>query len=155
MSKVVSWIDDPNANTLALRIRTHLIGLAMKAQSVTYAMLADTINVQPPNRIHQVTKALEALMAEDAANGHPFISALVISARRRGLPAPGFFETAHALGRFAGPADGSEVTAFHHKAFADAVAFWGSAELSGAHLDRARSADHRRRTEPFDGPNGT
>lgn len=126
MTKAVAQADDVGAGALSLRMRAHLIGLAARAQSVTYAMLADALDVHPPNRIHRVTDALEALMAEDAANGHPFIAALVISARRRGLPAPGFFETAHALGSFDGLPDGPEAIAFHHRALAEAVAFWGA-----------------------------
>jgi hypothetical protein len=45
-------------------------------------------------------------MEEDAAADHPFIAALAISKARGGLPAPGFFDCARRLGRFAGDPDG-------------------------------------------------
>lgn len=139
MIGAVTQADDANAGTLTARMRAHLIRQAAQAQSITYAMLADALDVRPPNRIHQVTQALEALMAEDAANGHPFIAALVISAHRHGLPAPGFFETARALNRFNGEADGPDAIAYHHQALAEAAAFWGDGARSGSAQDGARS----------------
>lgn len=140
MIGAVTQADDANAGPLASRIRAHLVGQAVRAQSITYAMLADALDLRPPNRIRQVTEALEASMAEDAANDHPFIAALVISAHRRGLPATGFFETAHALGRFNGPADGPEAIAYHHRAFAEAAAFWGDPARSDTCQPGARTA---------------
>lgn len=136
MNGAATRADDTATCALASRMRTHLVRQAARAQSITYAMLADALEVQPPNRIHQATQALEALMAEDADNGHPFIAALVISAHRRGLPAPGFFDTAHALGRFDGEAEGPEAIAYHHRAFAEAAAFWGAPQELGTQLDR-------------------
>ena len=41
-------------------------------------------------------------MEEDAVANRPFIAALAISKVRSGLPAPGFFDCARRLGRFAG-----------------------------------------------------
>ena len=46
-------------------------------------------------------------MAEDAATERPFIAAIAISKARGGLPAPGFFDCARRLGRFAGDAAGT------------------------------------------------
>ena len=60
-----------------------------------------------------MTEALEHLMAEDAATARPFIAAIAISKARNGLPAPGFFDCARRLGRFAGDAAGLEACAFH------------------------------------------
>lgn len=142
MTAAATCVGHTDADALSSRMRSHLVLRATRAQSITYAMLADALDVRPPNRIHQVTEALETLMAEDAGNGHPFIAALVISAHRRGVPAPGFFETAHALGRFDGPADGPEAIAFHHRAFAEAIAFWGTSVGPRTPLDRTRSFDH-------------
>lgn len=140
MTDTATWADHTDAGALTSRMRARLVRQAAGAQSITYAMLADALNVRPPNRIQQVTQALEALMAEDAGNGHPFIAALVISANRRGLPAPGFFETARVLGRFDGQADGPEAIAYHHRAFAEAVAFWGEPARSGSCPHGARTA---------------
>lgn len=70
---------------------------------MTYQQLAEALALRPPRTIQRVAQALEALMREDAAQGRPFIAALVISRRGEGLPAQGFFDLAVALGRF--PAD--------------------------------------------------
>jgi hypothetical protein len=68
---------------------------------MTYQELAKAFYVLPPHSIHRVTEALERLMEEDAAANRPFIATLAISQVRGGLPAPGFFEFARHLGRFA------------------------------------------------------
>ena len=70
-------------------------------------------------------------MREDAANGHPFIAALVISKARGGLPAPGFFQAAQQLGQFADDPSGPQASSFHAAAFAAAVAFWRPATGDG------------------------
>ena len=49
-------------------------------------------------------------MEEDAAADRPFIAALAISKARDGLPAPGFFDCAGRLGRFA---DRQDARTFH------------------------------------------
>ena len=85
------------------------------------------MDLRPPNTIHQVTAALELLMEEDAAAGRPLIAALVVSKARGGLPAPGFFNAAQRLGRFAGDPSGPEATAFFAAEFDAAVAFWRAA----------------------------
>lgn len=73
---------------------------------ITYREAAKGLLLAPPNTIHQVTEALEQLMAVDATADRPFISAMVISKARDGLPAPGFFDCAVRLGRFVGDATG-------------------------------------------------
>ena len=77
--------------------------------SLPYQELAKALHILPPHSIHQVTEALECLMEEDAAADRPFIAALAISKTRGGLPAPGFFDCARRLGRFAGDPDGHPV----------------------------------------------
>lgn len=66
---------------------------------MTYQQLAEALELTPPRTIQRVAMALEALMREDAAQGRPFIAALVVS-RRQGVPAAGFFDLAVELGRF-------------------------------------------------------
>ena len=117
--------------TLAAHVRAHLRRIAMPAAPITYKALADALKLTPPNTIHRLTEALEHLMREDAANGHPFIAALVISKARGGLPAPGFFETARQLGYFIGDPAGPDAAAFHEAALAAAVAFWSVADGAG------------------------
>ena len=103
-----------------------LIDVARKCGTITYRELAQRLGLQPPHTIRQLTEALEHLMAEDAAAARPFIAAMVISKARGGLPAPGFFDCARRLGRFAGDEAGLETWAFHAREFNAAVAFWAA-----------------------------
>lgn len=99
--------------TIAPRLRQHLQKIAARRVPITYRELVMALKLTPPNTIHQVTAALEHLMAEDAAADRPFIAAIAISKARGGLPAPGFFDCARRLGRFAGDEAGPEAGAFH------------------------------------------
>ncbi|MCW1917771.1 hypothetical protein NX862_03320 [Rhodobacter sp. KR11] len=67
--------------------------------ATTYGALAKDLDVAPLSRL---TEALESLMEEDAAKGHPFRAALVCARLTPDLPAPGFFDRAAALGRYHG-----------------------------------------------------
>jgi len=111
-------------HALAGRLRTHLQTLAVRRVPAPYRDVANAMLLSPPHTIHQVTEALEQLMAEDAAADRPFISAMVISAWRGGLPAPGFFDCAARLGRFTGDATGLGARAFHAGEFDASVALW-------------------------------
>lgn len=82
--------------------------LVAQSGCVTYAEAAAALGLHPPGVIAQVTAALEATMAEDAAAGRPFLAACVVS-RATGLPGRGFFDLAAQLGRF----DGADPAAFH------------------------------------------
>ena len=112
--------------SLEARCRVHLMRIAALAEPVTYKALAVALAVRPPNSIHQVTEALEALMLEDALRERPFIAALVVSRARDGLPAPGFFDTARRLGRFDGASLGEEAWGYFSREFANAVAYWSA-----------------------------
>ena len=92
------------------RVRTFLESAAKRRILFTYLELAKALDILPPHSIHQLTDALERLMEEDAAADRPFIAALAISKTRGGLPAPGFFDCAGRLGRFA---DGQDARTFH------------------------------------------
>jgi len=117
-------------DALARRAREHLRRIATQAVPITYKALAEALELTPPNTLHQVTTALEHSMHEDAANGHPFIAALVISKTRGGLPAPGFFDCARRVGRFDGDPLGLETSAFYGAEFAAAVAFWSASDAT-------------------------
>ena len=118
-------VEDNTPETLARRLRAHLQALATRRLPITYQQAAKGLLLSPPNTIHQVTEALEQIMAEDAAADRPFIAAMVISKMRGGLPAPGFFDCAARLGRFAGDATCLDAWAFHAVEIAAAFAFWG------------------------------
>ncbi len=119
----ISGADNP-PETLARRLRAHLQALAALRLPITYQQAAKGLLLLPPNTIHQVTEALEQIMAEDAAADRPFIAAMVISKWRGGLPAPGFFDCAARLGRFTGDATGPDARVFHAAEFNAALALW-------------------------------
>ena len=117
-------VADNPPETLARRLRAQLRAVATRRLPITYQQAAKGLLLAPPGTIHRVTKALEQLMAEDAAAGRPFIAAVVISKGRGGLPAPGFFECATRLGRFAADATEPDAWVFHAAEFNAAIAFW-------------------------------
>ena len=109
--------------TLCTRsLRAFLESAAKRQIPITYQELAKALQILPPRSIHQVTEALERLMEEDAAADRPFIAALAISKARGGLPAPGFFDCARRLGRFA---DGQDARTFHAAELNAVFACWG------------------------------
>jgi hypothetical protein len=117
-------MSDPLAARAALR--ENLRTVAALGETLTYHQAARGVGLRPPHVIHSVTCLIEALMAEDAEHGHPFIAALVVSRARDGLPALGFFETAARLGRFDGDPFGPEALAYHAAELALATAFHSS-----------------------------
>ena len=128
---VTTSSDANHLQAIASRLRKHLQGIAERRVPITYQELAKALGLTPPNTIHQVAEALELLIAEDAATDRPFIAAIAISKARGGLPAPGFFECARRVGRFAGDEAGPEAWAFHAREFNAAVAFWAATATTG------------------------
>ena len=112
--------------SIARRLRAYLQAIAAQRLPITYQEAAKGLLLTPPHTIHQITQALEQLMAEDAAAMRPFIAAMVIGKARSGLPAPGFFDCAARLGRFAGEATGPDAWVFHAAELNAAAAFWAS-----------------------------
>ena len=128
---VTTSSDANHLQAIASRLRKHLQMIAKRRVPATYQELATALELTPPRTIHQVTEALEHLMAEDAATDCPFIAAIAISKARGGLPAPGFFDRARRLGRFAGDETGLEAWAFHAQEFNAAVTFWTATATTG------------------------
>ena len=123
--------DGNRLQTIASRLRKHLQKIAGRRIPTTYQELAKALALTPPHGIHQVTEALEHLMAEDAATARPFIAAIAISKARNGLPAPGFFDCARRLGRFAGDAAGTRGVRLPCAEFNAAVASWAATATKG------------------------
>lgn len=115
------------------RLRRHLESIAAEGRTVTYRQVAAALDVAPPHRIHRVAQALEALMDEDAAAGRPFVAAVVVSRAGQGMPAPGFFAHARALGRYHGPDSGAAAADFHGRELAALRAAHAGADPGGAH----------------------
>ncbi len=109
---------------ITVRLRAHLQALATLRLPIVYREVAKRLRLSPPHTIHQVTQALEQLMAEDAAAGRPFIATMVISKWRGDLPARGFFDCAAQLGRFAGDATGPDARVFYAAEFNAVLALW-------------------------------
>ncbi len=107
------------------KVRAFLENFAKRRSPITYQELAKVLQISPPHSIHRVTEALERLMEEDAAADRPFIAALAVSKARGGLPAPGFFDCARRLGRFAGDPDGQDARTFHAAELNAVFACWG------------------------------
>jgi hypothetical protein len=121
------------------RVREFLESLAKRRNLITYQELANALQILPPHSIHQVTEALERLMEEDAAADRPFIASLAISKARGGLPAPGFFDCARRLGRFAGDPAGQDARTFHSAELNAVFARWGGPggnQQRGHHVHR-------------------
>jgi hypothetical protein len=68
---------------------------------------------------------LESLVEDAAAADRPFMAALAIGKGRGGLPAPGFFDCARRLGRFAGDPNGQDVKTFQTAELNAVFARWG------------------------------
>jgi len=100
-----------------------LAQLARDGRTTTYGALARDLGLDGPGRIARLTTALEALMAQDIAQGAPLRAALVVGRATGGLPARGFFDAARALGRD----PGDDPAAFHR------------AELAACHAAAARA----------------
>ncbi len=66
-------VEDYPPETLARRLRAHLQALATLRLPITYREVAKGLLLLPPNTIHQVTEALEQIMAEDAAADERFV----------------------------------------------------------------------------------
>ncbi|QTF92209.1 hypothetical protein [Halomonas sp. BM-2019] len=105
---------------LAPRLRALLEGLPAASLPITYQQAAEALGLAPPRTIQRVALALEALMREDAAAGHPLIATLVVS-RRGDQPRQGFFDLAVELGRF--PPDPDRHEAAYREEFARALAW--------------------------------
>ena len=84
------------------QLTARLAQLAALNQTTTYGQLARDLGLTGPATIARLTAALEALMEEDAALGHPFRAALLSGRLTKDLPAQGFFDKAAALNRYHG-----------------------------------------------------
>lgn len=84
------------------RLRSVLEQARRERRTLTYLQAADALGVEPPHRIHKITRLVEMLLKEDADAGRAPLAALVVSKARDGLPAPGFFDRAQRLGLYHG-----------------------------------------------------
>ena len=110
-------LDQSNDNTSWQRRAEMALASARQANlTITYAELADAAAIPNPHRIHRLTAWLENSMRRDHAAGEPLRAALVISRKRGGLPAPGFFILCGELGLYQGAVSGQHAVQFHKTA---------------------------------------
>lgn len=91
------------------RLRAVLEQARRERRTVTYLQAADAVGVEPPQRIHKLSRLVEILLKQDVDAGKTPLAALVVSRVRGGLPAPGFFDRATRLGIF----NGDDPARFH------------------------------------------
>lgn len=94
-----------------------LAELAALRQTVTYGALVRDLAIPGPGAIAKLTAALESLMLADADAGLPLRAVLCAARLAHGLPAPGFFAAAQALGRYHGTDPAAFVAAEREKLF--------------------------------------
>jgi len=107
-------------------LRQALIDQAQTGTPTTYKALADRLGLEPPQTIHRVGEALDALMQDDVAAGRPMLAALCVSKMQSGIPGRGFFLKAEILGIFSGDPTGPEARAFHADELQRVLSFYGS-----------------------------
>ena len=83
-------------------MRAFLENVTKRQIPVTYQAPARAFQILSPHSIHRVAEAPERLLEEHGEVDRRFIAELTIS----GLAAPGFFDCAPHVGRFAGDPDG-------------------------------------------------
>lgn len=119
--------DQDDSKDWPKRAEMLLASAAATGRLIAYADLAAAARIPGPHRIHQLTAWLEQLATKDSEAGQPLRSALVISKRRGGLPAPGFFAHCRQLGLYEGPESGPEsgpsASLFHENCLAAFSAF--------------------------------
>ena len=110
-------------------LRRALTEQAKIGKPIPYGELARRLALRPPHTIHRLTEALEGLIEEDAAAGRPLLATLAASKTGQGLPGPGFFLKAEALGLFSGDAYGADAAAFYAGELRRAIGYYrGKAE---------------------------
>lgn len=92
-----------------IRLRGILEQARRERRTVTYLQAADAVGIEPPRRIHKLSRLVETLLKQDVDAARPPLAAIVVSRARAGLPAPGFFDRAARLGIF----DGRDPAGFH------------------------------------------
>jgi hypothetical protein len=108
------------------RLRQALIDQAQTGSPTTYGELAKRLGLEPPNTIRRIIEALEGLMEDDVAAGRPILAAICVSKRGTGIPQPGFFLVAQALGVFFGDPTGPEAFAFHARELQRVLSLYGT-----------------------------
>lgn len=103
---------DTQTKAWQMKVDLLLDSLCLSGKCITYAEMAEAASIPSPHKIHKLTEFLEELMRRDIALGNPMRAAMVIS-KVHGMPAPGFFNLAKALGQYDGADTGQEAALYH------------------------------------------
>jgi hypothetical protein len=95
------------------RLEELLIAAARARRLLTYAQVAQALDLKPPHTIHQAAELIEMMMRLHAEAGAPQLASLIVSKARGGMPAPGFFILLAKLGLYDGPPEGEAARLFH------------------------------------------
>ena len=106
-------------------LRRALVQVAGERGTITYLALAERIGMPGPRRIHRLTLALEAMVAEDHRAGRPLLAALAIGRGGDQIPGRGFFQLIAQLERYDGPDRGAPAITAHQAEKQAAWNFWG------------------------------
>ncbi len=121
--RILGGMTDP---ALTAAVRAALLPLAAAGRTISYRDLAVLVPVPPPHGIYKLTLALEALVREDHAAGHPLIAALAVSRLGETIPGRGFFQLLTELGRYEGPDRGALAAQTHAAELTAAIDYWGA-----------------------------
>lgn len=105
---------NPARDQALMRLRGILEQARRERRTVTYLQAADAVGIEPPQRIHKLSRLVEILLKQDVDASRAPLAAIVVSRAGAGLPAPGFFERAVRLGIF----DGRDPARFHSQLLA-------------------------------------
>jgi hypothetical protein len=100
------------------RLEALLIAAARDRRVLTYAQVAQGLDLKPPLTLHQAAELIEAMMRRHAEAGVPQLASLVVSKARASMPAPGFFMMLGELGLYDGPPEGEAAQRFHARELA-------------------------------------
>ena len=106
-------------------VRDALMRRACASRTTSYSELAQRVGL-PPQRyvlLRQLPQLVEAVNADEAADGWPLLGALVVR-KADGLPGAGFFRHARALGRLAPDASRAAERSFHERELQRIYSAW-------------------------------
>lgn len=106
-------------------VRDALLRRACARRVITYGELARRVGLPPQRHIlmRQLPQMLEAISADEAADGWPLLGALVVRVAD-GLPGVGFFRQVRALGRLAPNASRNAERNFHKRELQRVYSAW-------------------------------
>ena len=106
-------------------VRDALIRRACARRTISYGELAQRVGLPPQRHVlmRQLPRLVEAVNAEEVADGWPLLGALVVRVAD-GLPGAGFYRHARELGRLAPDATRAAERTFHERELQRIYSAW-------------------------------